>query len=131
MRKLSTIAVLLLVGLGFWIFFGDSSPSTRHSTAPDAGAQKVQELRERLRGYGRIVFVRDGNLWLMDGDGTHQKQLTQSGFASRPVWSPDGKRIAFIREEPGDPDSGRIHVLEYPSGSPRRISKSTTVLHET
>ena len=35
-------------------------------------------------------------LFLMNADGSHQRALTQNtGFCGVPVWSPDGKRIAY------------------------------------
>jgi hypothetical protein len=34
---------------------------------------------------GKIAFVRDGNIWSMDPDGTHKRQLTfRSGDESSP-----------------------------------------------
>jgi Tol biopolymer transport system component len=46
-----------------------------------------------------IVFLRDGNLWVMDSDGKNDKQLTKEGVGSFSV-SMDGKRIVY--EEKGN-----------------------------
>jgi Tol biopolymer transport system component len=46
-----------------------------------------------------IVFLRDNNLWVMDGDGKNDKQLTKEKVKSFSV-SRDGKRIVY--EEKGN-----------------------------
>jgi TolB protein len=45
----------------------------------------------------KIVFERDYDIWIMDADGTDQKNLTGSPSLSEyePDWSPDGTQIAF------------------------------------
>jgi Tol biopolymer transport system component len=49
----------------------------------------------------KIAFARniDGQweLWVMDGDGSHQRQVTQGGaqVKQEPAWSPDGRFLAF------------------------------------
>ncbi len=37
-----------------------------------------------------------GDLYLMTRDGNNQVQITNTGAARAPVWSPDGKRLAFL-----------------------------------
>lgn len=47
---------------------------------------------------GRIAYNGvDGDIWVMDADGTHRRQVTHSGTGGDldPSWSPDGSRIAF------------------------------------
>ncbi|MGH3927843.1 MAG: TolB family protein, partial [Pseudonocardiaceae bacterium] len=47
---------------------------------------------------GKIAYVRDGDVWVMDPDGTNQQNLTTSPDAEAdPAFSPDGTTIAFSR----------------------------------
>src|SRR6185312_11066049 len=40
----------------------------------------------------RLAFVLRGDVWAMDGDGTHIAQLTRTAAREDgPVWSPDGR----------------------------------------
>jgi TolB protein len=41
----------------------------------------------------------DGDIYVMDADGTGVRQLTQGSDASSPAWSPDGSQIAFVRNQ--------------------------------
>jgi Tol biopolymer transport system component len=43
---------------------------------------------------GSIVYAKAGNLWIQSGKTV--RQLSTSGRASMPTWSPDGKSIYFI-----------------------------------
>jgi TolB protein len=62
----------------------------------------------------KIAFIHGDypgrQVWVMDADGTNQKQLTATGdyVASDPAWSPDGSKIAYARENDGD----TIYVID-------------------
>jgi dipeptidyl aminopeptidase/acylaminoacyl peptidase len=49
------------------------------------------------------------NLWIVDIDGTRIRELTHGNWRDfSPVWSPDGKKIAFLSDRDG---TTQIHVL--------------------
>ena len=49
------------------------------------------------------------NLWLVDVEGTRVRELTSGPYSdSAPVWSPDGRKIAFISDRDG---SSQLHVM--------------------
>jgi dipeptidyl aminopeptidase/acylaminoacyl peptidase len=49
------------------------------------------------------------NLWIIDVKGERLRQLTDGSWRdSAPVWSPDGKRIAFLSDRSG---SAQVHVM--------------------
>jgi dipeptidyl aminopeptidase/acylaminoacyl peptidase len=67
----------------------------------------------------QIVFTRTwvdkvkdeyrSNLWIVDVEGTRIRELTSGSWRdSAPVWSPDGKRIAFLSDRDG---TTQLHVL--------------------
>jgi hypothetical protein len=55
-------------------------------------------------GNGKIVYENGGNLFTINPDATGQNQLTATGDAHDPVWSPDGMKIALDRSVGGNVD---------------------------
>jgi Tol biopolymer transport system component len=87
--------------------------------AGSASAQKLTSAQAGTIGQpsGRLAFLRDKGVWIMNIDGTGQKKICDAKNADgRLSWAPDGRRIAFTRA--GDvnfhgPDggSGGMHKL--------------------
>lgn len=50
-------------------------------------------------GAEKIAFVRAGAVWVMSSDGTGKRRVTHHylGVPEEFAWSPDGRRIAFVR----------------------------------
>jgi len=54
------------------------------------------------------------NIWIVSTNGAAEaRQLTRSGSDSRPQWSPDGKRLAFVSSRTG---TEQIYLLSLSGG---------------
>jgi Tol biopolymer transport system component len=73
-------------------------------------------------GGRRLVFVRGGDLYVVDVDGASVRRLTRGrAVDADPAWSPDGRRIAFARD-------GRLYLINANGSSARRLTSEATVI---
>jgi TolB protein len=86
-----------------------------------------------VAGPARHVHARagDGDLYVVNSDGSDLQQLTSHANSSSPTWSPNGRRLAFVRHQGAElvvmrADGGggaRViasakHYYQWPSWSP-------------
>lgn len=118
MRR-SLVRILGLIALGPLIAacsFGGETAATAPNRQPTAAARPVA-IQANANIEGRLLFVQDGNLYLHEGNAT--RQLTSDRTARDPAWSPDGRRIAFVRRETSYSD---IYMLDARGGVPTQIT---------
>jgi TolB protein len=73
---------------------------------------------------GRILFIKDGDLWLMDDSGPHP--FATGGTFSQPTWAPDGGSLAYVYRGTNFAD---IFVTDDQGQSQTRLTNSqSTVL---
>src|SRR5579863_1317452 len=63
------------------------------------------------------------NIWIVPTAGGASLQLTQSGHDSSPVWSPDGKTIAFLSSRSGD---SQVYLLSMDGGEAKPLTHLST-----
>ncbi|MEW6212663.1 MAG: S41 family peptidase [Acidobacteriota bacterium] len=71
-----------------------------------------------------IAFASGGDIWTAPAEGGEARLLiSHTATESRPVYSPDGKKLAFISTRTGN---GDIYVLTFDTGDLRRLTFDDT-----
>jgi len=63
------------------------------------------------------------NIWIVSTAGGAEMQLTRSGHDSSPVWSPDGKTVAFLSSRSG---VSQVYLLSMDGGEAHPLTKLST-----
>jgi dipeptidyl aminopeptidase/acylaminoacyl peptidase len=63
------------------------------------------------------------NIWIVSTTGGAPMQLTQSGHDSSPVWSPDGKTLAFLSSRSGE---AQVYLLLTGGGEAHALTHIST-----
>ena len=67
-----------------------------------------------------IAFAYKGDLYCVPANGGEARQLTtHAAYDSQPIWSPDGKKIAFTSNREGNLD---VYVISAKGGAPTRLT---------
>ena len=92
--------------------------SAAAATGPDIRDTRL--LSEPAISADRIAFIYANDLWTCALDGSNVRRLTSDvGVESSPVFSPDGKWIAFSAQYEGNTD---VYVVASDGGVPRRLT---------
>jgi tricorn protease len=89
--------------------------------SPSAGQSQGRTLFQNPTvNRSHIVFVYAGDLWIAPREGGDAKRLTNGvGIETDPVFSPDGRWIAFTGEYDGNTD---VYVIASAGGVPKRLT---------
>ena len=84
----------------------------------------------RLSAGTQLAFVRRGQIWRVNADGSDPVQLTTGPGDADPAWSPDGRRIAFTRGTDREVLQGRpfgaIHVMDADGSNVVQLTQGPT-----
>jgi hypothetical protein len=74
----------------------------------------------------RIAFdlEREGNyaVYVASRDGRNVERVSAPGYATAPVWAPDGRRLAIVRAERDQPSVRNLWMLDLDTGQERRLT---------
>ena len=89
-------------------------------SATSRGAEETALLAHSpTLGKTQVVFAYGGYLWSVPREGGDARQLTTGGHEGAPVFSPDGKWIAFTGQYDGNID---VFVIPGEGGEPKRLT---------
>ena len=75
----------------------------------------------------RLAYLDDGNLWIMNANGSHKRQITSAAPGltdGRPTWSPSGRYLAFVQTA----RSARLgYLTRYDTVTGRFAAFTTTI----
>ena len=63
------------------------------------------------------------NIWIVSATGGEPMQVTQSGRDNSPVWSPDGKTLAFLSSRDG---ASQVYLLSMAGGEAKKLTRLST-----
>jgi Tol biopolymer transport system component/C-terminal processing protease CtpA/Prc len=112
------VARRFLAAVSLAALLGSALPiSTAAADAPAAPAFAEPSVSP---DHGEIAFVSGGDIWSVpSAGGTARLLAAVGGNAHRPLFSPDGKQLAFVNT---DPAAAGIYVLTLDGGSLRRLT---------
>ena len=89
-------------------------------------AKVVSEIQSQVsKVKGKIVFVRQKNLWIANADGKNARQLTKSRDCFEPNWDSTGTKIVYVRTTSTQfRPTGYLWCYDLKSGSVKKISNS-------
>lgn len=121
MNKLVGLFILLLL---FFAFSG--CPKKGERPAPEKKPEEKVGIKEILPDSikGRILFhsIRSGNLDIYRIDKNGAMRLTDNPARDeRPVWSPDGSKIAFVSDRDGNKE---IYIMDSDGKNQRRLTSN-------
>jgi Tol biopolymer transport system component len=106
------------------------------SNLDGTGRQRITSL-PALRGRsdwspdGKFIVTYSGKPWdrevyIMDADGSHLRQLTPGGNSQGPSFSPDGKWVAFTAyfDHPDDIHGCEIYIIRLDGTDLRRLTNN-------
>lgn len=104
--KFNTVLLLIL-------FFSSTAFSNPNPT-------DTRMLMQPAISANHIAFVYAGDIWIANTDGSQPRRLTVSeGLETNPIFSPDGKWIAFNGQYDGNTD---VYIIPVEGGMPKRLT---------
>ena len=127
--------LVLTVGLAvvlLWLLAGCRDADQQHTAEDPIGELRASSAGNGSSGgdqdteisNGKIAFIRHRDIYVMNSDGTGQTNLTSTKVGEGGhVWSPNGKKIAFVAKSAGE-RSPDIYVINADGTGETNLTKT-------
>lgn len=108
----------------------DGSGAKALTRSPSMQFNAVWSPDERLIAFARADSTRQLQVWVMNADGSNERQLTrflpEEGSPQWPAWSPDGTRLAiqagkYDRQQPNE-STAHIWIIDVATGAATKLA---------
>jgi dipeptidyl aminopeptidase/acylaminoacyl peptidase len=134
MKRASKRSVIVSALLLCWCVSGRAQEGAKHAITFDDLIRMHRVSEAQVSPDGKWVAYtvatpdmeanrNASNLWMVATSGGEALQLTQSGHDSSPVWSPDGKTIAFLSSRGG---TSQVYLLSMDGGEAKQFTHLST-----
>jgi TolB protein len=123
-KSLNGFTVLAIAAL-----FILGTPSCKNKQTSEEKLRQLELSENKLQDTSKIIYLSHDrekqNLYIMNEDGSEQRQLTNTGFSVQwPSWSPDGKYIVFNSYDDG---YFGIYIIDDNGENMRKLSLDVEV----
>jgi Tol biopolymer transport system component/C-terminal processing protease CtpA/Prc len=121
-RKIFCCFILAVFLLSSGMVLQATTSTARAQDARSANVEALPSFAEPAISPDRteVAFVSGGDIWTVSSNGGEARLLvSHPANESRPIYSPDGRRLAFVSSRTGN---GDIYILALDSGDLRRLT---------
>ncbi len=112
------LAILLMILIGMPLIASSQLPTTNEQNPLWMRYNAISPKGDK------IAFAYKGDIYVVDSEGGQARQLTtNSSYDSSPVWSNDGKYIAFATDRNANFD---IYIVSVDGGVAKRVTTNST-----
>jgi len=125
------VAVPICVAIAVWIWTDQHKPAAHAQFVPFTAFEGLERTPFFSPDGDRIAFAWNGpdrdnwDIYFKSiGEETPHRLTTSPAEDFNPVWSPDGRQIAFLRKTPGD-EKPLILIVPASGGPEREVTRTT------
>lgn len=118
---------LILVTGAAYIYQRINEPVSLRESKRTASSKIPVAIPEQKKS-SKIAFVRDGDIWIMNPDGSGQEKLTKTGKARSPSWSPDGTNIAFFDDSDDSIPMHPIYIYDLKTSKVKHVKGARSII---
>lgn len=123
--------VLIVFIAGFWLIKnhpGKFLSPNRSNTAALNDSKNASTAKQSLaksytafKNQGELAFVKEGSLYVLDGETCSLKKISQSGQVLQPKWSFDGQWLAYIQVNRSNDMAGSLYLVKRDGSQLHRV----------